>query len=151
MIEITKENFNELLQKFINKWNEIKDIPFMELEETENVDFFEVNRHLILSSNRYRALGKIKSGLERMKRSAQLFYDEAKARATIKAALEYPNQILQKAKAELDTIEDRKRLIGIQSLVDSLSRDRRDLLDYEKRLNVIADNLRADAYATGRK
>ena len=149
-LKLTKKNFDYVLNAFVKKSNAITDVDLLELDEGEVLEFHQVNHAMIASTNRVRAIGEIYSLMQRLELWAKKQYDLKKANAILEARKlkeDYPSSDDRKAYAEKQAEPERERYEGVHSLREGMHRDRQDLWDYRKRLEIISKNLQAEAYA----
>ena len=102
LIKITPQNFDSVLKKLLDEFNEIREVPLWETAEGEVVEFHEVNRAMVLSTNRVRAIGKIYGKIQQLETDSKRWYEGTKAKANLRAVKNrkaYPDQETRKSYA----------------------------------------------------
>ena len=120
LIKITPKNFDSVLKKLLDDFNQIREVPLWETADGEVIEFHEVNRAMVLSTNRVRAIGKIYGKIEQLETDSKRWYEGTKARARYEA---------------------------VKSIREMIHIERQDLWDYRQRLETVSKNLQAEAYA----
>jgi len=150
LIKVTPETFDEILAKLLNEFNEIREVPTWEVAEGEMVEFCQVNKCMVLSTARVRAIGKIYGQIQQLETDSKRWYEGEKATATIEAVKHkdtYPDGESRKAYSFKQSEDARKRYEGVKSIREMIHIERQDLWDSRQRMETISKNLQAEAYA----
>ena len=150
--EITKDTFNELLQRQTDQLNQIRNADILQIDEGEAVDWHEINRAMIQNAARFRALGRPYGKMRKLEMQAKKWYLKTKLDAmleVVKPELRkvYSSEELRKAYAEGEAQDDFERWQSVKVMVECVHIERQDCYDYSNRLEKIAQNARAEAYA----
>ncbi|MBN2286933.1 MAG: hypothetical protein JXI43_10830 [Tissierellales bacterium] len=150
LIKVTPKNFDSVLKELLDEFNEIREVPLWEAADGEVIEFHEVNRAMVLSTNRVRAIGKIYGKIQQLETDSKRWYEGEKAKANLRAVKNrkaYPDQETRKSYAVQESEKARKRYEGVKSIREMIHIERQDQYDYRQRLETVSKNLQAEAYA----
>lgn len=150
LIKVTPKTFDFVLKKLLEEFNQIREVPLWETADGEVIEFHEVNRAMVLSTNRVRAIGKIYGKIQQLETDAKRWYEGEKAKANIEAVKnkkDYPDSETRKSYAIQKSEKARERYEVVKSIREMIHIERSDLWDYRQRLETVSKNLQAEAYA----
>ena len=118
--------------------------------EGEVVEFHQINRAIVQSTARVRAVGELYGKFEQLERDALRWLNGKIADKKLEANRHretYPDSDSRKAYATQQTKDEQERYDGIHAIVEMIHIERQDLWDSRKKYEIISKNLQAEAYA----